>query len=144
MMLPVSGKRRTEINRRLSSYDRPVRIGLHSGYEPLSGVKGLVVDERPDDRDIEDAEIASVDEGAALAIPSALPPEPSASDYTEAGVPTFDYVRDRIEGRIATSVGMAELTGDTPQAASLDEQFAAREQAGKDRLEEIRRAMRGE
>lgn len=102
------------------------------------------MDGLPDDRDIEDAEIAPADEGGALAIPAALPSEPPVADYTEAGVPTFDYVRDRIEGRVATSVGMAELTGDTPQAASLDEQFAAREQAGKDRLEEIRRAIRGE
>ena len=102
------------------------------------------MDELPDDQDIEDAEIAVPDEGAALAIPGGLPPEVLASDYTEAGVPTFDYVRDRIEGRFATSVGMNELSGDTPQAASLDEQFAAREQAGKDRLEEIRRSMRGE
>jgi len=117
---------------------------VYSGYEPLSRREGLVVGELPDDRDIEDAEILSDDDSAALAIPSALPSELPASDYTEAGVPTFDYVRDRIEGRIATSVGMSELTGDTPEAASLDEQFAAREQAGKDRLEEIRRAMRGE
>ena len=114
------------------------------GLRALSVRKGLVVDGLPDDRDIEDAEIAAVDDGAALAIPAAVPPELPALDYTEAGVPTFDYVRDRIEGRFATSVGMSELAGDTPQAASLDEQFAAREQAGKDRLEEIRRAMRGE
>jgi phage shock protein A len=66
------------------------------------------------------------------------------TDYTEDGVPTFDYVRDQIEGRIATSIGTAELTAETQPATSLDEQFAAREQAGRDRLAEIRRSMRGE
>jgi phage shock protein A len=80
-----------------------------------------------------DAEV--VEESTALAVPT-----PPAMDYTEAGVPTFDYVRDQIEGRFATSVGATELTEDK----TLDEQFAAREQAGRDRLEQIRRAMREE
>lgn len=97
-----------------------------------------------DERDIEDAEIAAPEDGAALAVPVELSAEPPAADYTEAGVPTFDYVRDQIEARVATSVGMAELADDTPEVSSLDEQFAKREQAGRDRLEEIRRAMRGE
>jgi phage shock protein A len=56
----------------------------------------------------------------------------------------LDYVRDQIEGRFAMSIGTNELAADIPQVASLDEQFAARENAGKDRLEQIRRAMRGE
>lgn len=94
----------------------------------------------PDDDDIVDAEIAEVDDGAALAVPSSPLPAPE-TDYTADGVPTFDYVRDRIEGRIATSAGLGELAADTPQAASLDDQFAAREQAGRDRLEQIRRSM---
>jgi phage shock protein A len=90
-----------------------------------------------------DAEI--VESGAEVALPT-TPVESTVlgTDYTEGGVPTFDYVRDQIEGRIATSIGTAELTGDTPAAASVDEQFAARERAGKDRLEQIRRAMREE
>jgi phage shock protein A len=93
--------------------------------------------ESPDDGTV-DAEV--VEESGALAVPTPL--TAPAMDYTEQGVPTFDYVRDQIEGRFATSVGAAELAGDTPPATSLDEQFAAREQAGRDRLEEIRRAMR--
>lgn len=96
--------------------------------------------ELPDD-DVVDAEIAEVDEGAALALPSSPLPAPPEFDYTPDGVPTFDYVRDRIEGRIATSAGLTELAADTPQAASLDDRFAAREQAGRDRLEQIRRSM---
>ncbi len=93
----------------------------------------------PDDEPIE-GEV--VEEAGALALPGPMVPEAPATHYTDSGVPTFDYVRDQIEGRFATSVGATELAGDTPQATSLDEQFAAREQAGRDRLEEIRRAMR--
>lgn len=66
----------------------------------------------------------------------------SEPDYTEDGVPTFDHVRDQIEQRFATSVGATELAGETPEGAAVTEEFAAREQAGKDRLEQIRRAMR--
>jgi phage shock protein A len=74
----------------------------------------------------------------------ALPATELTTDYTEAGLPTFDYVRDRIEGRIATSIGSAELPDEAKAAAQVDDQFAAREKAGKDRLAEIRRAMRKE
>lgn len=94
----------------------------------------------PDDVPIE-GEV--VEEGSVVAVPE--PTTPAAPiDYTESGVPTFDYVRDQIEGRFGKSVGAAELAADSAPAASLDEQFAAREQAGRDRLAEIRRAMRGE
>jgi phage shock protein A len=93
--------------------------------------------ESPDDETI-DAEV--VEETSAVAIPTPL--TAPTMDYTEGGVPTFDYVRDQIEGRFATSVGAAELAKDTPEATSLDDQFTAREQAGRDRLEQIRRAMR--
>jgi hypothetical protein len=93
-----------------------------------------------DDPEVEDALV--VEDSAAVALPSGTLPTMPTPDYTDDGVPTFDYVRDQIEGRIATSIGSAELAGESAQAASLDEQFAAREQAGKDRLEQIRRAMR--
>jgi phage shock protein A len=67
-----------------------------------------------------------------------LPP----TDYTDAGVPNFDYVRDRIENRIATSIGTTELAADP--AKSLDDQLAERDRAGRDKLEEIRRSLRGD
>jgi hypothetical protein len=95
----------------------------------------------PDEPVIEDAEVV---DGAAVALPGAIPPDAPATDYTDDGTPNFDYVRDRIESRIATSIGAGELAGNTPEAATVDEQFAAREQAGRDRLEQIRRAMREE
>lgn len=69
-------------------------------------------------------------------------PTPPQGDYTEAGVPTFDYVRDQIEKRQATSTGASELSGESPEGRAIDEQFEAREKAGRDKLEEIRRAMR--
>jgi phage shock protein A len=58
-------------------------------------------------------------------------------------VPNFDYVRDKIENRAATSIGSAELADATPEAKSVDDQFEARKKAGLDKLEEIRRSMRG-
>ncbi len=88
-----------------------------------------------------------VEDAGAVALPASITPmaPPAlAVDYTDDGVPTFDYVRDQIEGRFGISVGAAELAGDTPAAASLDDEFTARQQAGRDRLEQIRRAMRQE
>jgi hypothetical protein len=99
------------------------------------------MDESPQDA-IEDAEV--VDDSAAVAIPAAVPPVLPEPDYTEGGVPTFDYVRDQIESRFTTSLGAGELAKDTPQGSSIEEQFTAREQAGKDRLEQIRQLMRQE
>jgi phage shock protein A len=65
-------------------------------------------------------------------------------DYTDGGVPNFDYVRDRIENRFATSTAATELAGGPVEAKSADDQFAERERAGRDKLAEIRRSMRGE
>ena len=48
-------------------------------------------------------------------------PAPPATGYTHGGVPTLDYVRDKIEGRYATALGMEELVGETDQARSLAE-----------------------
>lgn len=59
-------------------------------------------------------------------------------------MPTFDYVRDHIEIRVATSIGSQELAGAIPEGKAAEDQFAARERAGRDKLEEIRRQMRGE
>jgi hypothetical protein len=68
------------------------------------------------------------------------PPTP-APDYDDRGVPSLDYVREKIETRYATSVGAAELAENTPEARSVEEQEAERERAAKARLEEIRRSM---
>lgn len=71
----------------------------------------------------------------------AAQPEPPAPDYDELGVPTLDYVRAKVEGRFATSLGGTELAEDTPEARSLEQQQAEREQAGKAKLDEIRRGL---
>jgi phage shock protein A len=70
-------------------------------------------------------------------------PEPS---YTQAGVPTFDYVRDRIENRFTTAAAATELAGlgGEQDVASLDKKLAERDKAAQDKLAEIRRAMRSE
>lgn len=75
-------------------------------------------------------------------VPSA-PPEPPAPDYDERGIPSLDYVRDKIEGRFATSLGGTELAEGTPEARSLEEQQAEREKAAKAKLDEIRRNLLG-
>ena len=98
----------------------------------------------PEDDDIIEGSIVEEGSGADLALPGSFGSPDLAIDYTNDGVPTFDFVRDKIEGRFATSVGSTELAGMTPEAGAVEDQFAKREQAGKDKLEEIRRAMRGE
>ena len=88
------------------------------------------------DQEPVDAEI--VEESKALDSPAPVVPP---SDYTEAGVPTFDYVRDRIENRVGTGIGAAELADATPEGKAVEDQFEARKKAGLSKLEEIRRSM---
>jgi phage shock protein A len=71
-----------------------------------------------------------------------VPDEPEDPDYTHSGVPTFESVRDKIEGRYETSIGAAELDAETPEGRSVDEQFEARQRAAADRLAQIRQSMR--
>lgn len=66
------------------------------------------------------------------------------ADYSQAGVPSLDFVRDKIEGRYANSLGSTELAEETPEAKSFAEQAAKREEAAKDKLDAIRRSLRGE
>lgn len=82
-----------------------------------------------------DAEVVE-DEAARPVVPT--------GDYGQDGVPTFEHVRDRIESRFATSLGAGELADATPEAKAVEDQFEARRQAGLDKLEEIRRSMRGD
>ena len=77
-------------------------------------------------------------------VPEPAPaPAPPPTGYTDGGVPTLDYVRDKIEGRYATALGMAELVGETDQARSLADQEAARKKAAEEKLAEIRRSLGG-
>lgn len=82
-----------------------------------------------------DAEIVSDDPAPG---PSVAAPRP---DYDEHGVPSFDYVRDRIERRNATAAGATELAESTAEARSAEQQYEDRERAGKAKLDEIRRSL---
>lgn len=77
-------------------------------------------------------------------MPDDSTPPPPEGDYTESGVPNFDYVRDQIENRVTTALGSTELAGETPEATAFDEKLAERDKAARDKLEEIRRSVRGE
>ncbi len=71
-----------------------------------------------------------------------MPDEPEDPDYTAAGVPTFDSVRDKIERRYETSIGAQELDAESPEGRSVDEEYEARQRAAAERLEQIRESMR--
>ena len=71
------------------------------------------------------------------------PAEPPATDYRD-GVPTFDFVRDKIEGRVATAAGSTELADESEAGRSVAQQQEDRDAAARERLEQIRRSLRGE
>ena len=73
--------------------------------------------------------------------PAVLAPPP---DYSQAGVPSLDFVRDKIEGRYAKSLGSTELAQETPEARSFEEQAAKRAEAAAEKLDAIRRSLRGD
>jgi phage shock protein A len=73
-----------------------------------------------------------------------VPDEPEDPGYTTSGVPTFDSVREKIEGRYETSIGAAELDAESPEGQSVDEQYEAQRRAAAERLAEIRKSMRDE
>jgi hypothetical protein len=74
-------------------------------------------------------------------VPDPDPPTPPAPDYDEHGVPSLDYVRDKIESRYATSLGATELAESTAAGRSVEEQEAERAAAAKAKLEELRRSL---
>ncbi|WP_300013816.1 hypothetical protein [Pseudonocardia sp.] len=82
-----------------------------------------------------DAEIVPADPEAPLTAP--------APDYDDRGVPSFDHVRTKIEGRHATSQGMTELTADTPEARTVEDEMTERDRKAAERLAEIRRGLGG-
>lgn len=62
--------------------------------------------------------------------------------FDDAGVPTFDSVREKIENRFAASVGAQELDAETQKGRDVEKQFEDRQRAAADRLEQIRASMR--
>ncbi len=75
-----------------------------------------------------------------------MPDEPTTPDpgYDDAGVPTFESVREKIESRYATAQGAAELDADTAEGRSVEEQYEERERAAAERLTQIRESMRSD
>lgn len=79
---------------------------------------------------------------------SAVPPVPGSvggaagAGYSPGGVPTFESVRDKVEQRYGTAQGMGELDRQTQAGRSADEQWQAREEAARERLEQIRKSLR--
>ena len=61
--------------------------------------------------------------------------------YTEAGVPTLDGVREKIETRYGTALGATELAEETPEVRAAADQYEARNKAAAEKLEEIRASM---
>jgi hypothetical protein len=94
---------------------------------------------QPDGPDAEpvEAELVPAPTPAPAVPPAALP----APDYDERGVPSLDYVRDKIEGRYATSLGAAELVEDTAAARTVEQQEADRAEKARAKLAEIRRSL---
>jgi hypothetical protein len=107
-----------------------------------------------DDADVVDAEIVET-VGPPAVFPLGSGPSGSiAPDYSDAGVPSLDYVRNKIEGRYGTALGSTELAeaaaareaaaraeAEQREVVTAEEQRIAREQAAKDKLEEIRRSI---
>ncbi len=78
--------------------------------------------------------------------PTPAPPPPPAealhTGYTPGGVPTFESVREKIEGRYGSAIGAAELAAETPEGRTADEQYEERQRAAAERLAQIRAQMR--
>jgi len=122
---------------------RPTLAPVHAAASMLSAGGGHTPDVPPDPS----RPIAPPDVPPPTMIGSTPPgvigsSSPAGLDYTDAGVPTFDRVRDRIEERFGTALGSEELERESAAGRDLDDQWQAREKAGRDRLEEIRRSMK--
>ena len=94
-------------------------------------------DEQPIGEIVDAEVVGAVSPGPTQPAPTVLP-DP---DYNDAGVPSFDFVRDKIEKRIGIAIGSQELAEDTPEGREVDEMVAKRNEAAKKRLEEIRKSM---
>ncbi|MFD8250721.1 PspA/IM30 family protein [Nocardia sp. NPDC059691] len=75
--------------------------------------------------------------------PPGMPESAASGGYSASGVPTFESVRDKVEHRYGTAQGMGELDRQTPAGRGVDEQWQAREQAARERLDRIRKSLHG-
>jgi len=128
----------------------------NSSVSPVEGesVDPSTVPPLDDDADVVDAEIVESPVPATQYAPFPSADFAANPDYTAAGVPSLDYVRNKIEGRYTTAIGSTELAqeaadrevarraaAETEAAHTAEAQRDAREQAARDKLEEIRRSL---
>jgi hypothetical protein len=81
---------------------------------------------------------------ATATVASPLPPVPTPNidtGYTDAGVPTLDGVREKIETRYGTALGATELAEETPEFRNAADHYDARKNAAAEKIEEIRSSM---
>lgn len=67
---------------------------------------------------------------------------PADAGYDDAGTPTFESVRDKIEARYATTQGSAELDAESSEGRSVEAEYDERRRAAAERLAQIRESMR--
>ena len=65
----------------------------------------------------------------------------TTGEFTDSGVPTWDGVREKVEHRSGTAVGAEELDRESRAGRDLDKQWNDRQEAGRKKLDEIRRSM---
>lgn len=129
--------------------EQPSGPDLASTHARWAGPSDAAPPALDDDDDVIDAEIADVPMPTVSAHGN-LP----AAEYSEAGVPSLDYLRDRIEGRYGTAMGSAELAQAAAEQeaagrAAAQQQAAqiaadrrvALDQAAAGKLAEIRRSL---
>ncbi|WP_051267579.1 hypothetical protein [Nakamurella lactea] len=81
---------------------------------------------------------------APVAAPTFVAPvAPPAFDYTDEGVPTLDYVRDKIEGRWGTAMGSTELAQESQAGRKLQDAADERARLAAEKLAELRRQVDG-
>lgn len=68
-------------------------------------------------------------------------PLPGSAAGADTGVPTIDSVREKIERRYGTALGMTELAEESAAGRSRQEAQEQREAAARDKLEAIRRSL---
>lgn len=109
--------------------DQP--LGDPSPGAPLGGTVPGVIDAEL----VDDVPVGSGYGGRSASAP--------IGDFTDAGVPTWDGVRGNVERRSGTAVGAEELDRGSRAGQDLDRQWSERQEAGRKKLDEIRKSMGG-
>lgn len=125
------------------SHDLEPEVTAHEAAE-LATEETVEVEGEVEGEEILDAEIVHTPTSTPVpAVPGAPitgVPAP-AFDYTDSGVPTLDYVRDRIEKRWGTAQGSAELAGASEAAERQQKRDEDRAELAAEKLAEIRRGL---